>query len=197
MYSRSQCMIRNTKRIKPVKNVRKRKTAREKAAREAKPIPPVKVQSVRLSSPHPANYLRLNKTQLHRLPVKIHKLRDASTQGTPPPKFLKSTVISPATSKLKPISPIRTADPHRSVKIMAPPPPAICTTRATMLRQDHQLRIQYNTLNQDLLLKAVVSHCVLRARKNEKVMLPSSNDEADLETVHQTLSRSQGFIVSA
>ncbi|TGO17199.1 hypothetical protein BTUL_0020g00300 [Botrytis tulipae] len=47
---------------------------------------------------------------------------------------------------------------------MAPPPPIIRTTRATMLRQDHELRIQHNTSNRDLLRKAVVSHRVLRAR---------------------------------
>lgn len=71
-------------------NVLKRKTVREKVTKEAKPIPPVRIRSVRLSSPHPATYLRLNKTQLHRLPVKIHKLRDASTQVTPPPKLLRA-----------------------------------------------------------------------------------------------------------
>ncbi|KAF5873642.1 uncharacterized protein Bfra_005106 [Botrytis fragariae] len=163
-------------------NVRKRKTVREKVTKEAKPIPPVRIQSVRLSSPHPANYLRPNKTELHCLPVKIHKLRNASTQGTPPPKLLKSTVILPATSKLKPISPVRTgAPPHRVIR----------TTRATMLRQDHQLRTQHNISNRDLLLKAVVSRRVLRARENKTAMLQSFNDEAngslsayDLITIH-------------
>lgn len=123
-------------------NVRKRKTVKEKVTKEAKPIPPVRIQSVRLSSPHPANYPRLNKTQLHRLPVKIYKLRDASTQVTPPPKLLKSTGIPPATSRLKSISPIRTGDPYWSVNIMAPPR-VTRTTRATMLRRDHQLRTQH------------------------------------------------------
>ncbi|TGO67384.1 hypothetical protein BOTNAR_0043g00160 [Botryotinia narcissicola] len=168
----------------------------EKAAKEAKPIPPVRNQPIRLSSPHPANYLRLNKTQLHRLPVKIHKLRDASTQVSPPPKLLRSTVTPPATSKLESISPIRTGDPHRSVNIMTPPPRVIRTTRATMLRQIYQLRTHHNTSNRDLLLKAVVLYRVLRAREKEKAMLPSSDDEANLGTVHKILSRSQGSIVS-
>ncbi|TGO78240.1 hypothetical protein BELL_0073g00040 [Botrytis elliptica] len=73
-----------------VKNVLKRKTVREKVTKQAKPIPPVRIRSLRLSSPHPATYLRLNKTQLHCLPVKIHKLRDASTQVTPPAKLLRA-----------------------------------------------------------------------------------------------------------
>ncbi|TGO78239.1 hypothetical protein BELL_0073g00030 [Botrytis elliptica] len=60
---------------------------------------------------------------------------------------------------------------------MAPPPQVIRTTRATRLRQDHQLRTRHNIPNRDLLLKAVVSRRVLRARENETAMLQSSNDK--------------------
>lgn len=79
---------------------------------------------------------------------------------------------------------------------MAPPPQVIRTTRATRLRQDHQLRTRHNISNRDLLLKAVVSRRVLRARENEMAMLQSSNDKVNVGTVHEILSRSQGFIVS-
>ncbi|TGO88323.1 hypothetical protein BPOR_0169g00020 [Botrytis porri] len=68
---------------------------------------------------------------------------------------------------------------------MAPPPPVIRTTGATMLRQDHQLWTQHNTSNRNLLVKAVVLRRLLRVRENKKAMLQSSNDEASVGTVHK------------